>query len=207
MECSLHVGKTDDIVRLINCACNLLSRGGILNDSTTRNHIIGPQSPTTCPKASTIVTMAGKLTADQVRARCVEIFETAFPKQKYVTAEDLKAFSQMLSPNAISWDCPLGAGNGIEKPTPDSLYQWFMTNFDPNSLKYTEYIFDSVFVSGNTASFKKGFFCDFGKSHVQADTFLIMEIDDDGKLVRWIDHYDAEEVAAKFAAAAKIVQG
>mmetsp|Transcript_27694 Transcript_27694/g.51971 ORF Transcript_27694/g.51971 Transcript_27694/m.51971 type:complete len:153 (-) Transcript_27694:710-1168(-) len=149
-----------------------------------------------------------ELTADQVRARCIEIFETAFPKQKFVTADDLKKFCELLSPNAVSWDCPLGSDNGhIEKPNPDTLYAWFLANFDPNALAYTEWIAGDVLVSGNTCSFRKGFFCPMNKAYVQAETFLIMEIDNDGKLVRWIDHYDAEDVGKQFGVAAKINEG
>jgi hypothetical protein len=143
------------------------------------------------------------LTADQVREKVKAIFEAAFPPNGYATEASVKEFTSMLSPNAVSFDCPLGGANGLTNPTPETLYHWFKENFDPASLKYTEWIMGDIKVSGNTASFKKGFFCDLGKGYVQAETMLMMEIDDDGKLVRWIDHYDVEDMGKQMAAASK----
>lgn len=143
------------------------------------------------------------LSADQVREKARALFETAFPPCGYATESSLKAFSELVSPEAESWDCPLGGTTGLIKPTPESLLKWFKDNFDAASMKYTEWIDGEIVVTGNTASFKKGFFLDLGKGCVQADTFLVIQIDDDGKLVRWIDTFDTEAFGKKMALAGK----
>ena len=143
------------------------------------------------------------LTANEVREKVKVIFETAFPPNAFATEASLKAVSEMLSPKAVSWDCPLGGTTGLTNPTPETLFQWFKDNFDPTALKYCEWIIGDIMVSGLTASFKKGFFCDLGKGYVQAETVLIVEIDEDGKLVRWIDHFDVEDLGKQMAAGSK----
>lgn len=143
------------------------------------------------------------LPAEKVRASAKAIFETAFPPCGYATEDSLKSMADMLSPAAESFDCPLGGTTGLTKPTAASLFQWFKDNFDPVAMKYTEWIDGDIMVSGNTASFHKGFFLDTGKGCVQASALLILEVDDDGKLVRWIDHYDTEDLGKKLELAAK----
>mmetsp|Transcript_47538 Transcript_47538/g.115821 ORF Transcript_47538/g.115821 Transcript_47538/m.115821 type:complete len:153 (+) Transcript_47538:240-698(+) len=147
------------------------------------------------------------LTPTEIRSKAKEIFETAFPPNGYATDESLKKFcDESLSPKATSWDCPL-TGHESEKhisnPTPDTLFGWFKQHFDPSAMKYTEFPLGEIMVAGNVASFHKGFFIDLGNGCVHGNSVLIMELDDDGKLTKWIDHFDAASLEEQFAAAAK----
>ena len=149
------------------------------------------------------------LTPTEIRSKAKEIFETAFPPNGYATDESLKKFcDEHLSPKATSFDCPLMGGQEetekhVSNPTPDTLFGWFKQHFDPATMKYTEFPIGEIMVAGNVASFHKGFFLDLGKGYVSANSVLIMELDDDGKLVKWIDHFDATSLEEQFAAASK----
>jgi len=41
------------------------------------------------------------------------------------------------------------------------------------------------------------FFAIIGECHVNAMSRLMIEVDEDGKLVKWIDHYDKEDLLQK----------
>jgi len=53
-------------------------------------------------------------------------------------------------------------------------------------------------VVNNVCSMDKLFFAAIGKNcHVHAMSRLMIEVDEDGKLVRWLDHYDQEDLNQK----------
>lgn len=148
----------------------------------------------------------GRLSPDQVREQVKNIFETLAPKNQFVTDASVKAFSQLFSPDATSFQVPMGGLTGQQNPTPDTVYQWFKDNYDPDKIKFTEWIAGDIHVAGNTASFRKGFFADLGKACVHADALQIIEIDSDGKVVKLIVLFDAQDAEDQFAAAAKLNQ-
>mmetsp|Transcript_23534 Transcript_23534/g.50359 ORF Transcript_23534/g.50359 Transcript_23534/m.50359 type:complete len:184 (-) Transcript_23534:1779-2330(-) len=140
--------------------------------------------------------------ADQVRAHCVNAFELAFPKQQWTTENDLRAFTANVSTDRKAdtfFACPLGGGPGSELSdfTGGDLLEWFLEMFNPNVLQYTESIISEVSVVNNVCSMDKLFFASLGKCHVHAMSRLMIEVDEDGKLVRWWDHYDQEDLNQK----------
>ena len=140
--------------------------------------------------------------ADQVRAHCINAFELAFPKQQWTTENDLRAFADNVSTEHKAdtfWACPLGGGPGSEMNdfTGGELLDWFLKMFNPNALQYSEIITSEVSVVGNVCSMDKLFFSTMGKCHVHAMSRLMIEVDDDGKLVRWLDHFDQDDLNQK----------
>jgi hypothetical protein len=148
----------------------------------------------------------GRLSPDQVREQVKNIFETLAPKNQFVTDASVKAFSQLFSPDATSFQVPMGGLTGQHNPTPDTVYQWFKDNYDPDKIKYAQWILGDIHVAGNTASFRKAFFASLGQACVHAEILIIAEIDNDGKLLQWIAHFDAQDAEDQFAAAAKLNQ-
>jgi hypothetical protein len=84
----------------------------------------------------------------------------------------------------------------LENFTGGDLLEWFLLHFNPNILKYTEIIMSEVSVTNNVCSMDKLFFATFGSGqrpdecHVHAMSRLMIEVDEDGKLVQWLDHFD-----------------
>ena len=77
------------------------------------------------------------------------------------------------------------------------LLGWFLEYFNPNSLKYSEMIISEVSVVNNVCSMDKLFFAVIGECHVHAMSRLMIEVDEDGKLVQWLDHFDQEDLNQK----------
>ena len=65
--------------------------------------------------------------------------------------------------------------------------------------RYTEAIVSEVSVANNVCSLDKLFFANFGggNCHVHVISRLMIEVDEDGKLVRWLDHFDQEDLNQK----------
>ncbi|KAL9188807.1 hypothetical protein ACHAXT_007185 [Thalassiosira profunda] len=140
--------------------------------------------------------------ADQVRAQCIDAFELAFPRQQWTSEHDLRAFTANVSTDRKAdtvFACPLGGGPGSELSdfTGSDLMDWYLEMFNPNVLQYTELIMSEVSVVNNVCSLDKLFFAVIGKCHVHAMSRLMIEVDDDGKLVRWLDHFDQEDLNQK----------
>ena len=140
--------------------------------------------------------------AEIIRAHCINAFEFAFPKQQWTTENDLRAFVANVSTDRKAdtyFACPLGGGMGSELSDFDGgdLLDWFLTTFNPNILKYTELIMSEVSVVNNVCSMDKLFFASIGNCHVHAMSRLMIEVDDDGRLVRWLDHFDQEDLNQK----------
>lgn len=140
--------------------------------------------------------------ADEVRAQCVNAFELAFPKQQWTSENDLRAFTTNVSSDRRSdthFAFPLGGGAGSELVdfSGSDLFDWFMEMFNPNALQYTEIIMSEVSVVNSVCSMDKLFFAVLGNCHVHAMSRLMIEVDEDGKLVRWLDHYDQEDLNQK----------
>eukprot|EP00970_Alexandrium_tamarense_P000698 scaffold85_cov145-Alexandrium_tamarense.AAC.2 len=146
--------------------------------------------------------------ADQVREYCINAFELAFPKQQFTSEDNLRAFADNVSSDCKGdtyFACPLGGGIGseLENFTGGDLLEWFLLHFNPNILKYTEIIMSEVSVTNNVCSMDKLFFATFGSGqrpdecHVHAMSRLMIEVDEDGKLVRWLDHFDQEDLNQK----------
>ncbi|KAL7523991.1 hypothetical protein ACHAXR_000394, partial [Thalassiosira sp. AJA248-18] len=138
----------------------------------------------------------------QVRDYCINAFELAFPKQQWTTENDLRAFTANVSTDRKSdthFACPLGGGQGSELNnfTGGDLLDWFFKMFNPKMLQYTELITSEVSVVNNVCSMDKLFFASLGNCHVHSMSRLIIEVDEDGKLVRWFDHYDQEDLNQK----------
>jgi hypothetical protein len=148
-------------------------------------------------------TNSSAMGAEIIRAHCINAFELAFPKQQWTTENDLRAFVANVSTDRKAdtyFACPLGGGVGSELSNFDSgdLLDWFLTAFNPNVLRYTEIIMSEVSVVNNVCSMDKLFFASIGGNcHVHAMSRLMIEVDDDGKLVRWIDHFDQEDLNQK----------
>lgn len=140
--------------------------------------------------------------AEIIRAHCINAFELAFPKQQWTTENDLRAFVANVSTERKAdtyFACPLGGGIGSELSNFDSgdLLDWFLTAFNPNALRYTEIIMSEVSVVNNVCSMDKLFFATIGNCHVHAMSRLMIEVDEDGKLVQWLDHFDQEDLNQK----------
>mmetsp|Transcript_19059 Transcript_19059/g.28906 ORF Transcript_19059/g.28906 Transcript_19059/m.28906 type:complete len:186 (+) Transcript_19059:64-621(+) len=140
--------------------------------------------------------------ADQTRAHCINVFELAFPKQRWTSENDLRAFTANVSTERKSdtfFAFPLGGGPGSELSdfTGGDLLDWFLEMFNPNALQYTEIIMSEVSVVNSVCSMDKLFFAAVGNCHVHAMSRLFIEVDEDGKLVRWYDHYDQEDLNQK----------
>ena len=123
------------------------------------------------------------LSADQVRAHCVNAFELAFPKQQWTSENDLRAFTANVSTDRKAdtrFACPLGGGAGSElnEFTGGDLLEWFLQMFNPNILQYTEIIMSEVSVVNNVCSMDKLFFATFGQCHVHAMSRLMIEVDE-----------------------------
>jgi hypothetical protein len=148
------------------------------------------------------------VTADTVRNRCVEIFEAAFPPKSWVSDSSLIAFTKLVSTSKHNYfACPIGGNKPLKGFTPDQLLDWFATNFDPNAFKYTEYIFDDVMVAGKVCSFDKLFFAEIGGDcQLHAMSRLIIELDDQGMLLKWIDHFDEKDASERFGTCLKKVK-
>ena len=147
-------------------------------------------------------TTTSAMGAEIIRAHCINAFELAFPKQQWTTENDLRAFVDNVSTERKDdtyFACPLGGGAGseLENFTSGDLLSWFMTAFDPNLLRYTEIITSEVSVVNNVCSMDKMFFAIIGNCHVHATSRLMVEVDEDGKLVKWIDHFDQEDLNQK----------
>lgn len=145
---------------------------------------------------------ATSIDADQVRAHCINAFELAFPKQQWTSENDLRAFTDNVSTDRKAdtfFACPLGGGPGSELNdfTGGDLMDWFLEMFNPNVLQYTEIIMSEVSVVNYVCSMDKLFFALVGKCHVHAMSRLMIEVDEDGKLVRWFDHYDQGDLNQK----------
>ena len=152
---------------------------------------MSPTSPKTCSAMAEII-----------RAHCINAFELAFPKQQWTTENDLRAFVANVSTERKTdtyFACPLGGGIGSELSNFDSgdLLDWFLTAFNPNALRYTEIIMSEVSVVNNVCSMDKLFFATIGNCHVHAMSRLMIEVDEDGKLVQWLDHFDQEDLNQK----------
>ena len=140
--------------------------------------------------------------ADQVREYCVNAFELAFPKQQWTSENDIRAFAANVSTARKAetfFACPLGGGPGSELRdfTGSDLFDWFIQMFNPNVLQYTEIITSEVSVVNNVCSMDKLFFASVGKCHVHATSRLMIEVDEDGKLVRYMDHFDQADLNQK----------
>lgn len=138
----------------------------------------------------------------QVRAHCINAFELAFPKQAWTTENDLRAFTSNVSAERKAdtyFACPLGGGPGSELAdfSGSDLFDWYMRTFDPNKLRYTEIITSEVSVVNYVCSMDKMFFASLGRCHVHATSRLMIEVDEDGKLVQWLDHFDQEDLNQK----------
>jgi len=149
-----------------------------------------------------VVSPVTSLDADQVRAHCVNAFELAFPKQRWTSENDLRAFAANVSVERrydTFFACPLGGGPGSELSDFEGgdLLGWFLEYFNPNSLKYSEMIISEVSVVNNVCSMDKLFFAVIGECHVHAMSRLMIEVDEDGKLVQWLDHFDQEDLNQK----------
>ena len=84
--------------------------------------------------------------------------------------------------------------------TGNDLMDWYLQMFNPNKLQYTEIIVSEVSVTNSVCSMDKMFFAVIGECHVNAMSRLMIEVDEDGKLVKWIDHYDKEDLLQKLGA-------
>ena len=144
--------------------------------------------------------------ADEVRAHCINAFELAFPKQRWTSESNLQPFTANVSTERKQdtfFACPLGGGPGSELTdfSGSDLMDWFLKMFNPNVLQYTEIIMSEVSVVNNFCSIDKLFFATFGEGlhtcHVHAMSRLMIEVDEDGKLVQWMDHYDQEDLNQK----------
>ena len=95
--------------------------------------------------------------------------------------------------------CPLGGGSGSELTdfSGSDLMDWYLQMFNPNKLQYTEIVVSEVSVTNSVCSMDKMFFAIIGTCHVHAMSRLMIEVDEDGKLVKWIDHYDKEDLLQK----------
>ncbi|KAL7544243.1 hypothetical protein ACHAWF_007616 [Thalassiosira exigua] len=149
-----------------------------------------------------VVRPAASADADQVRARCVDAFELAFPRQGWASENSLRSFAANVSTERRSdthFACPLGGGPGSELHdfAGGDLLEWFLTTLNPNVLRYTEIVTSEVSVANNVCSMDKLFFAEIGDCHVHAMSRLMIEVDEDGKLVRWLDHYDREDLNQK----------
>mmetsp|Transcript_29100 Transcript_29100/g.41622 ORF Transcript_29100/g.41622 Transcript_29100/m.41622 type:complete len:181 (+) Transcript_29100:80-622(+) len=147
-------------------------------------------------------TISSAMGADTIRAHCINAFELAFPKQQWTTEHDLRAFVDNVSTDRKAdtyFACPLGGGIGSELSNfdKDDLMEWFLTAFNPNVLRYTEIIISEVSVVNNVCSMDKLFFASIGNCHVHAMSRLMIEVDEDGKLVRWFDHFDQDDLNQK----------
>mmetsp|Transcript_18626 Transcript_18626/g.37590 ORF Transcript_18626/g.37590 Transcript_18626/m.37590 type:complete len:193 (+) Transcript_18626:126-704(+) len=147
-------------------------------------------------------TSSAYMGAEIIRAHCISAFELAFPKQQWTTENDLRAFAANVSTDRKQdtyFACPLGGGIGSELSNFESadLLEWFLTAFNPNVLRYTEMIMSEVSVVNNVCSMDKLFFASIGNCHVHAMSRLMIEVDEDGKLVQWLDHFDQEDLNQK----------
>lgn len=151
----------------------------------------------------TFIRPASSIDADQVRAHCINAFELAFPKQQWTSENDLRAFTANVSTERKSggtyFACPLGGGPGSELRdfTGSDLFDWFMKMFNPNKLQYSEIIMSEVSVVNNVCSMDKMFFAVIGNCHVHAMSRLMVEVDEDGKIVQWLDHFDQGDLNQK----------
>lgn len=150
--------------------------------------------------------------ADQIRAHCIDAFELAFPKQQWTSENDLRAFTANVSTDRKAdtfFAFPLGGGPGSELNdfTRGDLLDWFLEYFNPNALQYTEIIMSEVSVVNNVCSMDKLFFATVGNCHVHAMSRLIIEVDEDGKLVRWYDHYDQADLNQKMGVCNLLLEG
>lgn len=126
---------------------------------------------------------ATPLNADEVRAHCINAFELAFPKQQWTSENHLRAFTANVSAERkpeTHWACPLGGGPGSELIdfTGGDLLDWFLQQFNPNELQYTEIIMSEVSVVNNVCSMDKLFFAVIGSCHVHAMSRLMIEVDE-----------------------------
>lgn len=84
---------------------------------------------------------AACISADQVRALCINAFELAFPPQRWTMENDLRAFTANVSTDPTLnryFACPLGGGPGSELVgdfTGGDLLDWFLKSFNPNELQ------------------------------------------------------------------------
>lgn len=156
------------------------------------------------PSLLQIPNHAMALDTNQVREYCINAFELAFPKQQWTSEDNLLAFADNVSTSRQSdtyFACPLGGGTGseLENFSGGDLLDWFLVHFNPNVLKYTEIIMSEVSVVNNVCSMDKLFFATFGDGlcHVHAMSRLMIEVDEDGKLIRWLDHFDQDDLNQK----------
>ncbi|KAL7533715.1 hypothetical protein ACHAWF_004598 [Thalassiosira exigua] len=135
---------------------------------------------------------------NQVRVRCRNAVELAFPSQGWASESSLKLFAA----NVVSGDHqsethfarPMGGGPGSQLTdfTGDDLLEWFAETLDPKDFRYTKIITSEVAVSNSVCSMDTLFIAVVGNCHMHVQTHLIVEVDEGGKLVKWWDHYDQE---------------
>lgn len=152
---------------------------------------------------ATSIPAASSMHPDETRAHCINAFELAFPKQQWTSENDLRAFTSNVSTDKKDdtyFAFPLGGGPGSELRdfSGSDLFDWFLQMFNPNKLQYTEMIMSEVSVVNSVCSMDKLFFASIGNNcHVHAMSRLMIEVDEDGKLVKWLDHYDQEDLNQK----------
>jgi len=148
-----------------------------------------------------LMVSAKTMSSKKVREQCRAIFETAFPPGKaFTTTKDIKRFARLATktkePNYFA--CPEGGEVSLTNFTETDLLGWFKTNFDPDAISYNEEIVGEIMVAGNVCAFPKLFYAKIGECEVRVDSFLTLELDRHGHLVRYVVNFDEEQTLKKF---------
>ena len=140
---------------------------------------------------------------DLVRSQCKAIFEAGFPQGRFTTKHDLEAFASMASTKATdtSMACPVGIPDrAITNVTFESIMDWFNKHgFIPSEdFQYASSISSPIMVSGKVCAFEHSFFGMFeGSCHMRSKGHVVIEVDDEGNMVHWADHWDFNAFNAK----------
>lgn len=134
--------------------------------------------------------------ANKVRAICRKIVEAAFPPGRFATWDDENEFVDFVGDqdNVLSFGGVLEWRN-LDR---DGLRDWIEKYSNPSVMNYTGFIKNEPFVAGKLCSLEKLFIelAGGGDCVQQIVSLIVLEINDKGKWVRWLEYYDSDEDAA-----------